>query len=97
MEFVHTLCIADKLGILDSIEYITKQLHISSQPPPPRPVSFPKPRHVQPKFKSSKDIQAVPSGTQLHVPEGEIIGINFVSDRQLPLPMEKGSVMLIML
>ncbi len=43
VEFVHTLCIAEKLGILDSIDYITKQLYTSSlTPPPPRPISYPK-------------------------------------------------------
>ena len=42
IEFVHTLCIAEKLGILDSIDYITKQLHKSSLAPPPRPISYPK-------------------------------------------------------
>ena len=35
---------ADRLGVLDSIEYIAKQLHKSTLPPPPKPVSYPKPR-----------------------------------------------------
>ncbi len=47
VEFVHTLCIAEKLGILDSIDYITKQLHTSSLTPPPRPISYPKSRTTE--------------------------------------------------
>ncbi len=47
VEFVHTLCIAEKLGILDSIDYITKQLHTSCLTPPPRPISYPKSRTTE--------------------------------------------------
>ena len=40
---VHSLCIADQLGVLKSIEHIAKTLHTENQPPPPPYVSYPKP------------------------------------------------------
>ena len=63
MEFVHTMCIADRLGILDSIEYITKQLHKSTLPPPPKPVSYPKPRPL-----TSKTTDHTPQAASAIVP-----------------------------
>ena len=50
---MHSLCIADQLGVLKSIEHIAKTLHAENQPPPPPYVSYPKPR------QSSKSQQAV--------------------------------------
>ena len=41
---MHSLCIADQLGVLKSIEHIAKTLHAESQPTPPPYVSYPKPR-----------------------------------------------------
>ena len=41
---MHSLCIADQLGVLKSIEHIAKTLHAENQPPPPPYVSYPKPR-----------------------------------------------------
>ena len=41
---MHSLCIADQLGVFNSIELIAKTLHGGNQPPPPPYVSYPKPR-----------------------------------------------------
>ena len=46
VEFVQTLCIADKLGFLDSIEHVAKELHTQKQKPIKMPyISFPKLRN----------------------------------------------------
>ena len=46
VEFVQTLCIADKLGFLDSIEHVAKELHTQRQKPVKMPyISFPKLRN----------------------------------------------------
>ena len=47
MELVDSLCIADQLGVLRSIELIAQMLHADSQLPPSPYLSCPKPRHVQ--------------------------------------------------
>jgi hypothetical protein len=62
---VHSLCIADQLGVLKSIEHIAKTLHAENQPPPQPYVSIPKPR------QSSKSQQSVDSelGSKSLTPE----------------------------
>lgn len=44
-EFVHSLCIADQLGVLESIKHIAATHHEMNRPPPPPYVSIPRPRH----------------------------------------------------
>ena len=41
---MHSLCIADHLGILESIEHIASEHHERNRPPPPPHVSLPQPR-----------------------------------------------------
>jgi hypothetical protein len=51
---VHSLCIADQLGVLKSIEHIAKTLHAENQPPPQPYISFPKPRQTSKSQQSIK-------------------------------------------
>ena len=44
-EFVHSLCIADQLGVLESIKHIAATHHEMNRPPPPPYISIPRPRH----------------------------------------------------
>ena len=45
LELVHSLCIAEQLGVLESIKHIAKEIHERDQPPTPPPyVSYPRPR-----------------------------------------------------
>ena len=60
---MHSLCIADQLGVLKSIEHIAKALHAESQPPPPPYVSYPKPR------QSSKSQQSAEMSSNSLTPE----------------------------
>lgn len=41
---MHSLCIADHLGVLESIEHIASEHHERNRPPPPPHVSLPQPR-----------------------------------------------------
>ena len=63
---MHSLCIADQLGVLESIEHITKILHERNQPPPPPYVSLPRPRTQYSKDGQSerKDLTTVEDKTQ---------------------------------
>ena len=60
---MHSLCIADQLGVLKSIEHIAKTLHAENQPPPPPYVSYPKPR------QSSKSQRSAELASKSLIPE----------------------------
>ena len=62
---MHSLCIADQLGVLKSIEHIAKTLHAENLPPPPPYITYPKPR------QSSKSQQAAELTTESVMTEGE--------------------------
>lgn len=65
VEFVHTLCIADKLGFLDSIEHIATQLHPQRQNRQPSAVpyvSHPKPREEVKKLSATAQEQLCKTG-----------------------------------
>ena len=66
---MHSLCIADQLGVLKSIEHIAKALHAESQPPPPPHVSYPKPR------QSSKSQQSAETCLNSLTPENTSLEI----------------------
>ena len=67
---MHSLCIADQLGVLKSIEHIAKTLHAESQPPPPPYVSYPKPR------QSSKSQQSAEMSSKSLTPENTSLEIS---------------------
>ena len=56
LELVHSLCIADQLGVLKSIEHIARTLHAENQPQPPPPpyISYPKPRQCLNCYQSTE-------------------------------------------
>lgn len=65
VEFVHTLCIADKLGFLDSIEHIATQPHPQRQNRQPSAVpyvSHPKPRKEVKKLSATAQEQLCKTG-----------------------------------
>ena len=63
---MHSLCIADQLGVLASIEHIAKTLHERNRPPPPPYVSLPRPRVQYSKDGQSetKELTTVEDKTQ---------------------------------
>ena len=95
---MHSLCIADHLGVLKSIEHIAKSFHAESQPPPPPYISYPKPR------QSSKSQQSAELGSkganlgttterqhQQHCLNGETAHTDTVGTSELPQPSDQGT------
>lgn len=69
-EFVHSLCIADQLGVLKSIKHIAKTLHAGSQPSPPPPhISLPQPRHTKFHQLDMEEVSATAISTEDPSPE----------------------------
>ena len=66
---MHSLCIADQLGVLKSIEQIAKTLHAENQPPPPPYVSYPKPRWSS-KLQQSAELTSESVTTENAIMEG---------------------------
>ena len=93
---MHSLCIADHLGVLKSIEHIAKARHAESQPPPPPYVSYPKPRQ---KSKSQQSAELGSKGANLgttteqqhqqHCLNGETA--RTVGTNEFPQPSDQGT------
>ena len=97
---MHSLCIADQLGVLESIEHIAKTLHEWSQPPPPPYVSLPQLRlqHSKKEQSERKDLSCtveataseVASTTTQNMPQSEehSLSANFHMDKNVDVSDE---------